>query len=394
MLPFQRKIVPALKCDFWDAIGGIPTAVAGLIGGRNDRKSQERINAMNIQMQRETNELNEKLYREGLAFTDSQRQAQEKFNAEQAEIAREWNSEQAQMQRALKAGLNPFLSASQIAGTSSPAASPTGMPSASPPQMVAPRAEMIDGTAIRSATLTQTLAAAVGTLAQAGKSAAEKRKINKTLGRVLDQMDAEIENLSADSENKRVDKSVKETFNDLQKLTLNFERQTYDWKVDSAEKEREILYETAHNMRLTAKKIVGEIEYLSKQGQQIDSTIKLNDATIKHLGELDAQGWQNLETLAYQAVSGRISAEAADWAAHNPQSTAGMLCQFLGGLLGTDTPAGTGAAVNRAINDKLDKVIPKLPANVRRDMEIFLLANPVTSGQTALLKVIRRYRKN
>lgn len=394
MLPFQRKIKPAFKLDVFDAVASIPTAIASLIGGRNDRKSQERINEQNIAMQRETNALNEKLYREGLVFSDQQRQAQERFNAEQAEIAREWNSEQAQMQRALKAGLNPFLTASQIAGTSSPAASPTGMPTASPPQMVAPRAEMIDGTAIRSATLTQNLAAVIGTLAQAGKVSAEKRKIQKTLGRVLDQMDAEIENLSADTDVKRADKSVKETFNDLQKLSLNFERQTYDWKVDSSEKEREILFETAHNMRLTAKKIIGEIEYLSKQGQQIDSTIKLNDATIKHLGEMDAQGWQNLETLAYQAVSGRISAEAADWAAHNPQSTAGMLCQFLGGLLGTDTPAGTGAAVNKAINEKLDKVIPKLPANVRRDMEIFLLANPITSGQTALLKAIRKYRKN
>lgn len=143
---------------------GVPV-VTSLIGGLFGKSSADKQNAMNIQMQRETNELNKQMFYDNLRQQQNQFMLSNKFNAEQAALAREegnaftremfnlenqYNSPRMQMQRYLGAGLNPSVamsgnvshagnaSANFAPNGTSATASSLGLPSS--PMLQAPQA--------------------------------------------------------------------------------------------------------------------------------------------------------------------------------------------------------------------------------------------------------------
>lgn len=102
---------------------GVPV-VTSLLGGLFGKSSADKQNQMNIQMQRETNELNKQMFYDNLKQQQQQFMLSNKFNAEQAALAREegnaftremfnlenqYNSPHSQMFRYLGAGLNPSV---------------------------------------------------------------------------------------------------------------------------------------------------------------------------------------------------------------------------------------------------------------------------------------------
>lgn len=109
------------------ALGG-SALLSSVLGGLFGSSSQSEANRMNVQMARETNQLNYDMFQRSLAF---QQQMWNKTN--------QWNSPQHQVQMLQQAGINP----GSVFGNGSTAdATPMGVPST--PSMVTPRIDPVD----------------------------------------------------------------------------------------------------------------------------------------------------------------------------------------------------------------------------------------------------------
>lgn len=182
--------------------------LGGLFGANEDRKSQERINEQNIQMQRETNANQMQMARDANKLQENMMYANMAWQQEQADRQwqreTEWNDIGAQMKRAAAAGVNPFVALGKgnvgnIAGQmSTPGASSAGI-SPAVPNLTAPRAEMIQGKWSRTAEILSMFSQSMANLSQSRKTDAETKRtkvlLNEELRSFLLENDAqELEN--------------------------------------------------------------------------------------------------------------------------------------------------------------------------------------------------------
>lgn len=163
--------------SFFDKVlGGITSAFTGdplgtlgaglsLINGFQQTSNQKAINERNIALQKETNEMQERMFNQNLAW---QKESQQMQN--------EYNSAKRQVQRALEAGLSPMT----VAGAS-PATASTGSSGSAIPSMTAPHAEMINAASQNTIGSISEIAGAIANVSQAGFNDAQKQRTLKML---------------------------------------------------------------------------------------------------------------------------------------------------------------------------------------------------------------------
>lgn len=96
---------------------GLISGVSNLISGLFGSSSQSKANATNLQIARETNELNRQLYEDQKAFT-----------VDMWNKNNEYNDPSAQMDRLRSAGINPFMGVGNMTNTSSMPSTPSPSP--------------------------------------------------------------------------------------------------------------------------------------------------------------------------------------------------------------------------------------------------------------------------
>lgn len=197
MIDLKKMLIPLTiprnpsKQDPYDpwtaAIGGGLGIIGGLFQGYNNRK----INEMNIAMQRETNALNERLFRENMSYQHNERIDQDTRNWKHAidmfNMENAYNSPEQQVKRMIAAGLNPAA----LAGASAAGNSSMGSPSmgssvgVGTPQLESPRAQMYDVGAQNIFGNMVTLTQAIGNLAGASKDNQSAKEIETLLAAKL-----------------------------------------------------------------------------------------------------------------------------------------------------------------------------------------------------------------
>lgn len=190
--------------DPWTAaIGGGLGLIGGLFQGYNNRK----INEMNIAMQRETNALNERLFRENMSYQHNERIDQDTRNWKHAidmfNMENAYNSPDQQVKRMIAAGLNPAA----LAGASAAGNSSMGSPSmgsavgVGTPQLESPRAQMYDVGAQNIFGNMVMLSDAIGNIAGAAKSDADARE-------TLTLLNAKLKNLNLTNDQLQIQKDL------------------------------------------------------------------------------------------------------------------------------------------------------------------------------------------
>lgn len=368
------KVVPCDGiADFANPIGALISTTGGLIASRNDRKSQERINQQNIEMQRETNAQNYKIWQEQLAGAYDMQQREMDYNSREAQLAREWNSEGEQVRRALHAGLNPFMSAGSIAGTQSGAASGGSGSVPAAPQMIAPRADMIAGHGERAVMMAQGIAGVINSLSDAAKKSTEKKQINKTLEKTLRMMDAQISKTENEAQNAFDTHDFYQSTKELELAYKNLRNKHEQADIDYIKAKKREVNQHVRNM-------IEEMRTTIKNRDLMDSTIHLNQYQITHLQNVDAQGWKNLEIMAQNAANGYLSAQAQMYAATHPSDTAAMLGQLACGLFGVKDLTELGTLVKEKLGFDLndgDGLISNLTNKVYRGLWTWVFGDEV-----------------
>ena len=105
--------------DPWSAGASVINGIFGLYSSHRDRQQDWNIAQLNYKSQQETNETNKQIAADANANMMAMQRENNQFNAEQAQIAREWDSAGARFQRAIDAGINPYVAASQALGSGS-----------------------------------------------------------------------------------------------------------------------------------------------------------------------------------------------------------------------------------------------------------------------------------
>lgn len=201
--------------DFGSAVGGLLSGIGSIF----QSSSEKQINQQNIEMQRETNAMNERLWRE--QFDEAKRQYFHtlKFNSEEAQKAfdreAQWNSPVNQMALLRQAGINPFSvfgqNASVAAAHSSPASGANGnIPSA--PQMLAPNLTWQNSSLAANLQLVDSVVNAIDKLSSSSLRKSQKREIETLLKGKLEQLIADTENKDAQAALIRLQTDFENTF--------------------------------------------------------------------------------------------------------------------------------------------------------------------------------------
>lgn len=315
--------------------GSVLNFVGGLISGHKQRKAQAAINAQNIAMQRETNDLNYRINQENNEF--NREQTWKMFNAQN-----QWNSASNQMKLAREAGINPFVAA-QEQGLGDSVNHDAAATTAGVPSMVAPRADMIDSSAFNSLHAFSELANVFKTLAEAKKSGVETHRIEAMLdGELLGQ---QLSNSAQSLENflnrKYGDKeryaglmnAAQDFFNKVQELA-NMKATGENIKADTADKWADTF------LKIAQKKLAGGQYELVKK--QVDNFMKQLNAQL----EL----WKKQGNAAVtSAEASKLQAKVSEFVANNPTDWQGMVSRVVQGLLGDMSLTDLGKKIHRDI---------------------------------------------
>lgn len=207
----------------FSTVGNIASSLFGgmasIFAQNSANTTNKSINRQNIELQRETNEMNERLWRE--QFEEAKRQYYNtlKYNSEEAQKAFEreadWNSPVNQMALLRKAGINPFSVFGQNANVaaihSSPASGANGnIPSA--PQMIAPNLTWQNSSLAANLQLVDTVVNAIDKLSSSSLRKSQKREIETLLKGKLEQLIADTENKDAQAALVRLQTDFEQTF--------------------------------------------------------------------------------------------------------------------------------------------------------------------------------------
>lgn len=196
-------------------IVGLAGGVASLLGSGSDRKSQEKINAQNIAMQRETNAQNYKMFQEANKFSHD-----EALAAFQREA--EYNSPAAQMARYQAAGLNPF-NVGRAAGSTSGNVDAATPSSVAPPNLQAPSAQMIQGNSVRAIDAFQGIASALKSLSDITVNASSSGKMNQETENMRTMLNYEIDEIMSRTKMQNAKANYDDVMNMLAQMKAPYE---------------------------------------------------------------------------------------------------------------------------------------------------------------------------
>ena len=287
------------------AIGAAGSVLGSFIGGSSSAAAQRRANATNLQIARETNAQNYRIFQE-----------QQQFNENQFNRWLDYSTPAAQRQRYEDAGINPYMAVGQLQnGTPSSA-----LTSASSAPMQGAQVQPVQGlgdalqnSIERAAGVFSSMISSISDADLKGSQKTGTDIDNKTRGR---QNEANIQKTNAEtgktgSETRRIEQE-----NSFFDSTLEQRKELMNISVDTAKKQKELLDHQVMQVQLQNAMANIDLGIATKYKdvmfkQQLSNLIAQEFATYQNV----AQGWkhvsiekQNANTNAYNAKTNRMNA--------------------------------------------------------------------------------------
>lgn len=281
------------------AIGAAGSVLGGLIGGGSQAAAQRRANETNLQIARETNAQNYRIFQE-----------QQQFNENQFNRWLDYSTPLAQRQRYEDAGINPYMAVGQLQnGTPSSA-----LTSANSAPMQGAQVQPVQGfgdalqnSIERAAGVFSSL---ISSTADAGLKGSQKTGVdidNKTRGR---QNEANVQKTNVEtgktgSETRRIEQE-----NSFWDSTLEQRKELMNISVDTAKKQKELLDQQVFQAQLQNSMSNIDLGIASKYKevmfkQQLANLVAQEFATYENV----AQGWSHVNIDKQNAQTNRMNAQ-------------------------------------------------------------------------------------
>lgn len=333
------------------AISGGAGLLGSVVGGLFNKSAQKRANATNLQIARETNAQNYRIFQE-----------QQQFNENQFNRWLDYSTPAAQRQRFEEAGINPYMAVGQLqSGTPSSA-----LTSASASPMQSAQVQPVQGLGDALQTSIERAAGVFSSLlsstSDAGLKVSQKEGSdidNKTKGR---QNEANIAKTNTETQKIGADWRNTEQQTKFFDYTMDQRMDLMNISVDTARKQKELIDQQVYQVQLQNAMSGIDLGLASKYKdvmfkQQLAVMLAQEFATYESV----AQGWkhvsierQNANTNAYNAKTNRMNAQTnAAVGAAQIQSLVANAVESAARASGINIDNKTKSEMNRKILDGL-----------------------------------------
>lgn len=287
------------------AIGAAGSVLGSLIGGGSQAAAQRRANETNMQIARETNAQNYRIFQE-----------QQQFNENQFNRWLDYSTPAAQRQRYEDAGINPYMSVGQLQN-GTPSSALTSANSApmqgAQVQPVQGLGDALQNSIERAAGVFSSMISSISDADLKGSQKTGSDIDNKTRGR---QNEANIQKTNAETGKTGAEFRRTEQENSFFDSTLEQRKELMNISVDTAKKQKELLDHQVMQVQLQNAMANIDLGIATKYKdvmfkQQLSNLIAQEFATYQNV----AQGWkhvsiekQNANTNAYNAKTNRMNA--------------------------------------------------------------------------------------
>ena len=287
------------------AIGAAGSVLGSLIGGGSQAAAQRRANETNMQIARETNAQNYRIFQE-----------QQQFNENQFNRWLDYSTPAAQRQRYEDAGINPYMSVGQLQN-GTPSSALTSANSApmqgAQVQPVQGLGDALQNSIERAAGVFSSMISSISDADLKGSQKTGSDIDNKTRGR---QNEANIQKTNAETGKTGAEFRRTEQENSFFDSTLEQRKELMNISVDTAKKQKELLDQQVFQAQLQNSMSNIDLGIASKYKevmfkQNLANMLAQEFATYQNV----AQGWkhvniekQNANTNAYNAKTNRMNA--------------------------------------------------------------------------------------
>ena len=287
------------------AIGAAGSVLGSFIGGSNSAAAQRRANETNLQIARETNAQNYRIFQE-----------QQQFNENQFNRWLDYSTPAAQRQRYEDAGINPYMAVGQLQN-GTPSSALTSANSApmqgAQVQPVQGLGDALQNSIERAAGVFSSMISSISDADLKGSQKTGTDIDNQTRGR---QNEANIQKTNAETGKTGAETRRTEQENSFFDSTLEQRKELMNISVDTAKKQKELLDHQVMQVQLQNAMANIDLGIATKYKdvmfkQQLSNLIAQEFATYQNV----AQGWkhvsiekQNANTNAYNAKTNRMNA--------------------------------------------------------------------------------------
>lgn len=288
------------------AIGAAGSLLGGIFGGSSSAAAQRRANETNLQIARETNAQNYRIFQE-----------QQQFNENQFNRWLDYSTPAAQRKRYEDAGINPYMAVGQLqSGTPQSA-----LTSANSAPMQGTQVQPVTGLGDALQTSIERAAGVfssmISSISDADLKGSQKTGVdidNETRGR---QNEANVQKTNAEAGKTGAEFRRTEQENSFWDSTLEQRKELMNISVDTAKKQKELLDQQVFQAQLQNSMANIDLGIASKYKevmfkQQLANMLAQEFATYQNV----AQGWkhvniekQNADTNAYNAKTNRMNAQ-------------------------------------------------------------------------------------
>ena len=322
------------------AISGGASLLGGVVGGLFNKSAQKRANATNLQIARETNAQNYRIFQE-----------QQQFNENQFNRWLDYSTPAAQRQRYEDAGINPYMAVGQLqSGT--PQSALTSANSApmqgTQVQPVTGLGDALQNSIERAAGVFSSL---ISSTADAGLKGSQKTGVdidNKTRGR---QNEANVQKTNAETGKTGAETRRTEQESSFWDSTLEQRKELMNISVDTARKQKELLDQQVFQAQLQNSMSNIDLGISSKYKevmfkQQLANLVAQEFATYENV----AQGWNHVN----------IEKQNANTNAKNAQTNAAVGAAQIQNLVANAikaTEEATGVKIDNDTSRKIQKFL-------------------------------------
>lgn len=287
------------------AIGAAGSILGGFIGGAQNGAAQRRANETNLQIARETNAQNYRIFQE-----------QQQFNENQFKRWLDYSTPAAQRQRYEDAGINPYMAVGQLQN-GTPSSALTSANSApmqgAQVQPVQGLGDALQNSIERAAGVFSSMMSSISDADLKGSQKTGVDIDNKTRGR---QNEANVQKTNAEAAKTGADFRRTEQENGFFDSTLEQRKELMNISVDTAKKQKELLDQQVFQAQMQNAMSNIDLGIASKYKevmfkQNLANMLAQEFATYQNV----AQGWkhvsienQNANTNAYNAKTNRMNA--------------------------------------------------------------------------------------
>ena len=322
------------------AISGGASLLGGVVGGLFNKSAQKRANATNLQIARETNAQNYRIFQE-----------QQQFNENQFNRWLDYSTPAAQRQRYEDAGINPYMAVGQLQnGTPSSAlTSATSAPmQGAQVQPVQGLGDALQNSIERAAGVFSSL---ISSTADAGLKGSQKTGTdidNKTRGR---QNEANVQKTNAETGKTGAETRRSEQESSFWDSTLEQRKELMNISVDTAKKQKELLDQQVFQAQLQN----------SMSNIDLGIASKYKEVMFKqNLANLVAQEFATYENVAQGWSHVNIEMQNANTNAKNAQTNAAVgaaqIQNFVANAIKSAEEA-TGVKIDNETSRKIQKFL-------------------------------------